>query len=140
MVQRYFLPILQFIHKPGLISISILLFYSTGITLPRSDASLPCSFAPQGLFRPTGCIPVFLFFTTGITLPRSDASLSSSFSPQGLFRPVRCIPPPLFFTTGIISAGQISPIAESISARPFRHLHIVPRQNNCTGRQFPTTD
>ena len=92
-----------------LISISILLFCSTEITLPRSDASLSCSFAPQGLFRPTECIPVFLFFTTGITLPRSDASLSCFSVPQGLFRSAGFISIFLFFTTRIISPGQMHP-------------------------------
>ena len=106
----------------------------------RLNASLFSFFSPQGLLCP-GQMHLYLAFLFHRDYSgRPDASLSSSFSPQGLFRPVRCIPPPLFFTTGIISAGQISPIAESISARPFRHLHIVPRQNNCTGRQLPTTD
>ena len=90
-----------------MISISSLLFCSIGITLPRSDASLFCSFVPQGLFRLAGCIPVWLFFTTGITLPRSDASLSCSFVPQGLFRPTGCIPSLLFCSTGIISTGRM---------------------------------
>ena len=61
----------------------------------RSDASLSYSFAPQGLFRPTGCIPAFLFFPTGIISTRSDASLSCSFVPQGLFRPGQTRPPSL---------------------------------------------
>ena len=33
----------------------------------RSDASLSCSFSPQGLFRPPGFIPSLLFFSAGIT-------------------------------------------------------------------------
>ena len=123
----------------------------------RLNSSLSCTFSPQGLFPPAKFIPTLLFCSTRIISPdrihlypalllhkdysgRPDASLSSSFSPQGLFRPTGFIPILLFCSTGIISAGQISPIAESISARPFRHLHIVPRQNNCTGRQLPTTD
>ena len=32
----------------------------------RSKASLSCSFAPQGLFPPPGCISIFLFCPTGI--------------------------------------------------------------------------
>ena len=32
----------------------------------RSDASLSCSFLPQGLFPPSGCISIFLFCSTGI--------------------------------------------------------------------------
>ena len=49
--------------------IPILLFCSTGITLPRSDASLSCFSVPQGLFRSAGCISIFLFFTTRIISP-----------------------------------------------------------------------
>ena len=43
-----------------------LLFCSTGITLPRSDASLSGSFAPQGLFRPAECISIWFFCAAGI--------------------------------------------------------------------------
>ena len=32
----------------------------------RPDSSLSCSFAPQGLFPPPGCISIFLFCSTGI--------------------------------------------------------------------------
>ena len=70
----------------------------------RPDSSLSCSFAPQGLFPPVGCIPSLLFCSTGIIsaarihlyLPllshrdyfhRPDASLSCSFVTQGLFYP-----------------------------------------------------
>ena len=101
-----------------LISIPFLLFCSTGITFPRSDASLSGFSVPQGLFQPTEFIPILLFFTTGIIstgqihpqlalfhhrdyFGRPDASLSSSFVPQGLFRPTGCISIGLFFTTGI---------------------------------------
>ena len=104
--------------------ISILLFFSTGIIsagrihlyLPlfhhrdyfgRSDSSLACFSAPQGLFRPAGFISILLFFSTGIIsaarfhlylaflfhrdyFDRLDSSPSCSFSPQGLFRPARC--------------------------------------------------
>ena len=72
----------------------------------RPDSSLPCSFAPQGLFRPTRCISISLFCSTRIisadqmhlylallfhrdAFHRPDASLSSSFVPQGLFCPSR---------------------------------------------------
>ena len=68
----------------------------------RPDASLSCSFAPQGLFPPAGCISIFLFCLTGIIstdqmhlcLPllshrdyfhRSDASLSCSFLHRDYF-------------------------------------------------------
>ena len=93
----------------------------------RSDASLSCSFAPQGLFLPVGFIPSLLFCSTGIIsagrmhlylalffhrdyFRRSDASLSCSFVTQGLFlqfRPAECISILLFSSTGIISAGRI---------------------------------
>ena len=84
--------------------IPVWLFFTTGITLPRSDASLSCSFVPQGLFRPTGCIPILLICSTGIIstgrmhlylallfhrdyFDRPDASLTCSFVPQGLLCP-----------------------------------------------------
>ena len=109
---------------PPVRCISIWLFCSTGIIstgqmhlylallfhrdyFGRPDASLSCSFVPQGLFPPVGCISIWLFCTTGIIPPRSDASLSGFFAPQGLFRPVRCISIWLFCSTGIISAGQL---------------------------------
>ena len=109
--------------KLELINISIWLFCSTGIIstgrmhlypallLHRDyfdlpDASLSCSFIPQGLFPPAGCISVWLFCSTGITsagqmhlclafllhrdyFARPDASLSGFFALQGLFRPVQ---------------------------------------------------
>ena len=88
------------------------------------DASLSCSFAPQGLFRPAECISIFLFCFTGIIsigqmhpcLPllshrdyfdRPDASLPSSFVPQGLFPPAGFISILLFCSTGIISSGRM---------------------------------
>ena len=90
----------------------------------RPDASLSGSFAPQGLFRPAGCISILLFCSTRIISPgqmhlylallhhrdyfgRPDASLSCSFAPQGLFRPAECISIRLFCSTGIISTGQM---------------------------------
>ena len=92
----------------------------------RPDASLSCSFAPQGLFPPAGCISIFLFCSTGIIsagrmhlylallfhrdyFRQPNASLPSSFVPQGLFRPTRCISIFLSCPTGIISAGRIHP-------------------------------
>ena len=121
--------------------ISILLFCSTEIIwaarmhlyLPflshrdyfhRSDASPACSFLPQGLFPPSGCIPSLLFCSTEIIsagrmhlylalffhrdyFRRPDASLSSSFAPQGLFPPAECISIFLFCSTGIISTGRM---------------------------------
>ena len=107
-----------------LINISILLFCATGIISPRPDASLSGFFAPQGLFRPAGCISILLFCSTGIIstgqmhlylallfhrdyFHRSDASLSCFFAPQGLFRPAGCISIMLFCSTRIISTGQM---------------------------------
>ena len=121
--------------------ISILLFSSTGIISAgrmylylalffhrddcrRPNASLSCSFLPQGLFPPTGCISILLFSSTGIIstgqmhlylalllhrdyFRRPDSSLSCSFAPQGLFRPAECISILLFSSTGIISAARI---------------------------------
>ena len=106
----------------------------------------PIGFIPILLFSSTGIISagqihlyLALLFHRDY-FHRSDASLPSSFSPQGLFQPVRFISSSLFCSTGIISTGQIhlwlalllhrdyfsrsntSPIAESISARPFRHI------------------
>ena len=123
----------------------------------QPDASLSCSFLPQGLFPPARCISGLLFCSTEIIsadwihphlallchrdyFARPDASLACSFLPQGLFQPARFISISLFCSTGIISTGQMhpclphfhprdyfhrsdtSPIAESISARPFRHI------------------
>ena len=121
--------------------ISILLFFFTGIIsvdrihlypafllrrdyFHRPDASLACSFSPQGLFRPARFISILLFFSTGIIsagrihlylalflhrdyFGRPDSSLSCSFSLQGLFRPAGFISILLFFSTGIISVSRI---------------------------------
>ena len=73
----------------------------------RPDASLSSSFAPQGLFPPSGFISIFLFCSTGMILSRPDVSLSCAFSPQGLFLPPGCISIFLFCSTGIISAGRM---------------------------------
>ena len=90
----------------------------------RTNSSLSCFSAPQGLFPPAGCISILLFFSTGIIsagrihpylalflhrdyFGRPDSSLSCFFSPQGLFRPAGCFSILLFFSAGIISAGRI---------------------------------
>ena len=109
----------------------------------RQDSSLSCSFVLQGLFRPAGFISTLLFFFTGIIsagrihpylalflhrdyFGRTNSSLSCSFSSQGLFRPARFISILLFFSTGIISPrSDTSPLAENISARPFRQFKFV---------------
>ena len=75
--------------------------------LGRTNSSLSCFSAPQGLFPPAGCISSLLFFTTGIISAGPDSSLACSFSPQGLFQPDRFISILLLFSTGIISASQI---------------------------------
>ena len=92
----------------------------------RPNASLSCSFAPQGLLPPSGFIPSLLFCSTGIIsaarmhlyLPlllhrdyfgQPNASLSSSFVPQGLFLPPGFIPSLLFCSTEIISDSRIHP-------------------------------
>jgi len=122
--------------------ISIWLFFTTGIIstgqmhlyltllfhrdyFDRSDASLSGSFAPQGLFRPGRMHLYLALLFHRDYFHRSDASLSGSFAPQGLFRPVRCISILLFCSTGIISPqSDTSPIAENISASPFRQLPV----------------
>ena len=121
--------------------ISILIFCFTGIIstgqmhpqlalllhrdyFRRPDASLSCSFVPQGLLRPAKCISISLFCFTGIITAdqmhlylalllhrdyfgRPDSSLSRSFAPQGLFPPARFISILLFCSTGIISAARM---------------------------------
>ena len=94
----------RLLRPPGFIS--ILLFFSTGIIATarihlylalfhcrdyffRSDASLSCSFLPQGLFPPPGFIPILLFFSAGMI---SSAQMHPQLA---------------FFTTGIISTVQI---------------------------------
>ena len=73
----------------------------------RSNASLSCCFLPQGLFRPTECIPAFLFFPTGIISTSRIHLCLALLLHRDYFHPVRCISSLLFFTTGIISTGQM---------------------------------
>ena len=75
----------------------------------RPDASLSCSFLPQGLFCPGRMHLYLALFHHRDDFRRSDASLSCSFLPQGLFPPARCISILLFCSTGIISAARIHP-------------------------------
>ena len=106
--------------------IPVVLICTAGIILPRPDSSPACSFAPQGLFPPAGCISILLFSSTGIIstgrmhlyLPlllhrdyfgQPNASLSSSFLPQGLFPPAGFISILLFCYTGMIPAGRMHP-------------------------------
>ena len=102
--------------------ISILLFFSTGIIsagrihlylvlschrdyFGQPDSSLSCSFSSQGLFRPPGFISILLFFSAGII---STVLIHL------------CLP--LFHHRDYFSRSDTSPIAENISARPFRQL------------------
>ena len=92
----------------------------------RSDASLSCSFSPQGLLLPPGFIPRLLFCAAGMIssaqmhlylalfhhrdyCDRPDSSLSCSFSPQGLLLLRRFISILLFCSAGIISSARIHP-------------------------------
>ena len=123
----------------------------------RSDASLSCSFAPQGLFPPAGCISILLFCSTGIIsagrihpcLPllshrdyfrRSDSSPACSFVPQGLFPPVGCIPAFLFCPTGITSTGRMHLYLPLLLHRDYFHqpdaslsCSFVPQGLFCPG-------
>ena len=109
--------------------ISILLFCSTGIIsagrihpyLPllshrdyfrRSNASLSCSFLPQGLFPPPGCISIFLFCSTGIISAARIHLYLPLLSHRDYFAPSGCISIFLFCFTGIISTGRIHPCYE----------------------------
>ena len=112
----------------------------------RSDASLSCSFSPQGLFRPPGFISILLFFSTGIIsagrmhlylalfllrdyFGRPDSSLSCSFSSQGLFRPAGFISILLFFSAGIISTSRIHPYPALLLHRDyFGPVRYVPHR------------
>ena len=102
----------------------------------RPDSSPACSFLPQGLFPPAGCISILLFCSTGIIstgrmhlclaflfhrdyFDRSDASLSSSFAPQRLFLPPGFIPSLLFCFTGMISTGRIHLYLALLSHRDY---------------------
>ena len=106
----------------------------------RLDSSPSYSFVPQGLFLADRMHLYLDLLCHRDYFDQPDASLASSFSPQGLFRPTGCITSFLFCSKGIISTGQMhpclplfhhrdyfsrsdtSPIAESISARPFRQI------------------
>ena len=104
----------------------------------RPDSSLACSFAPQGLFPPTGFISILLFSSTGIIstgqfhlylalffrrdyFNRSVSSLACSFAPQGLFPPASFIPGSLFCSTGIISTARIHPYLALLFHRDYFH-------------------
>ena len=75
----------------------------------RPDASLACSFVPQGLFRPAGCISIWLFCSTGIISTGQMHPWLALLFHRDYFAPVRCISVWLFCSTGIISTGQMHP-------------------------------
>ena len=72
--------------------IPTLLFFTTGITLPRLDSSLSCSFAPQGWFPPVGCISILLFCSTKIISAGRMHLYLALFFHRDDFAPVRCVP------------------------------------------------
>ena len=91
----------------------------------RPDASLSCALSPQGLFRPsqTHLYIALLFHRDYFSRP--DASLSCAFSPQGLLGPGQMHPYLAFLRhTDYFAPVRYVPIAENISARPFRQLPI----------------
>ncbi len=58
----------------------------------RSDSSLPCSFSPQGLFLPPGCISILLFCSTKIISAGRMHLYLALFFHRDDFAPVRCVP------------------------------------------------
>ena len=123
------------IISTGRIHLYLALFFHRDY-FDRPNASLSCSFVPQGLFLPPGFIPSLLFCSTGIIstdqmhlcLPllshrdyfhRPDSSLSCSFAPQGLFPAAECISILLFCYTGIISTGRIHPYLHLLLHRDY---------------------
>ncbi len=107
--------------------ISILLFFSARIIsagqihlypafllrrdyFHRPDASLACSFSPQGLFRPAGFISILLFFSTGII----SASQMLLIAENTSTRPFRQLP-----TCLIINAAMICSFLLYFESKPF---------------------
>ena len=101
---------------------------------PGGNSSLACSFVPQGLFLPSGCIPGMLFCSTGIISSvrmhpwhallfhrdyffRRNASLACSFVPQGLFLSSGCISGMLFYSTGCIPTLKFIPAETFLQIR-----------------------
>ena len=85
----------------------------------RSDSSLSCSFVPQGLFLPAGCISIFLFCPTGIISTSRMHLYLALFFHRDYFAPVGCISIFLFCFTGIISAGRIHLYLPLLSHRDY---------------------
>ena len=107
--------------------ISILLFFSARIIsagqihlypafllrrdyFHRPDASLACSFSPQGLFRPAGFISILLFFSTGIISAGRMLLIAENTST----RPFRQLP-----TCLIINAAMICSFLLYFESKPF---------------------
>ena len=87
--------------------IPVVLICTAGIILPRPDASLSCSFAPQRLFPPARCISILLFcYTEIISTVRMHLYLPL-LSHRDYFAPAGCISILLFSSTGIISAVRM---------------------------------
>ena len=99
--------------------IHILHFFTTGITLPRSDASLSAFSAPQGLFSPASCISSLLFCSTGIIFAARIHPYPALFYHRDYFAPASCISSFHFCTTGIISAGRIHPYLALLFHRDY---------------------
>ncbi len=73
----------------------------------RPNASLSCSFLPQGLFCPVRMHLYLPLLLHRDYFRRPDSSPACSFAPQGLFPPVGCISILLFCPTGIIFTGRM---------------------------------
>ena len=73
----------------------------------QPDASPACSFAPQGLFPPAGCISILLFCSTRIISAGQMHLYLALLLHRDYFAPAGCISILLFCSTGIISAGQM---------------------------------
>ena len=124
----------------------------------RPDASLSCSFVPQGLFPPVECISILLFCSTGIISAarihprlallfhrdyfcRPDSSPACSFVTQGLFRPAECISSLLFSSTGMISATRMHLYLPLLSHRDyFRRSDSSLSSSFAPQRLFPPAE
>ena len=121
--------------------IPVVLICTAGIILSRPDASLSCSFLPQGLFPPAGCISILLFcYTEIISTGRMHLYLSLLLH-RDAFAPVRCISILLFCSTGIISAGRIDLYLALLLHRDYFHrpdaslsCSFLPQGLFCPGR------
>ena len=107
----------------------------------RPDASLSCSFVPQGLFPPPGFISILLLCFTGmISAVRMHLYLPLFFH-RDYFAPVGCISIFLFCFTGIISTDQMHPCLPLLLHRDYFHrpnaslsCSFLPQGLFCPGR------